>query len=171
MGKRTCMETALAKLNYRMRTEHELRKALSEAGFNNDEIDDSLEELKEYGYIDDLRFVREFYKSYRRKNWSRNRIIRALGEKGITSGMARDALDDFEGSQEFESLGLNSDERTEALKVGRDMARIQLNSGKNIDDNFLRKIGRRLTTLGYDTGCCYFVMKKIREEGNDSLEE
>ncbi|MBQ1401403.1 MAG: RecX family transcriptional regulator, partial [Firmicutes bacterium] len=73
---RTCMEAALAKLSYRMRTENELRKALEELEFDSGDIDSTIDELKTLGYIDDERYVREFYRSSRRKNWSKNRMIR-----------------------------------------------------------------------------------------------
>ena len=164
MGERTCMEAALAKLNYRMRTEAELVKSLKELEYSGDDIAAALEELKAYGYVDDERYIREFYRTSRRKSWSRSRIVRALKEKGISGSLANDTIDDFEDSDEFQDLGLFQDERELALKVGQDMARVQIGRGRSLDDNFLKKVGRRLTSLGYDTGCCFYVMKKLKDE-------
>ena len=166
MGERTCMEAALAKLNYRMRTEAELEKALRELGYAGEDISATMEELRNFGYLDDERYIREFYRISRRKSWSRSRIVRALKEKGITGSQAENVLDDFEDSDEYRDLGLDQDERDLALKVGRNMAGIQLGRGKSLDDNFLKKVGRRLTSLGYDTGCCFYVMKKLKDEAS-----
>ena len=171
MSKRTCMETALAKLNYRMRTEEELRRSLKDLDYDKEDIDKTLEELISYGYVDDDRYVREFYRISRRKRWSRNRILRALKEKGISSVRAVNVLDDLEASGEMEDLGLSFDERETALELGIDMAQSQLRSGKEIDDNFLKKVGRRLTSLGYDTGCCFYVMNRLRDRAKDLSEE
>ena len=165
------METALAKLNYRMRTEEELRRSLKDLDYDKEDIDKTLEELISYGYVDDDRYVREFYRISRRKRWSRNRILRALKEKGISSVRAVNVLDDLEASGEMEDLGLSFDERETALELGIDMAQSQLRSGKEIDDNFLKKVGRRLTSLGYDTGCCFYVMNRLRDRAKDLSEE
>lgn len=170
MGERTCMEAAIAKLNYRMRTEAELEKSLKELGYTEEDIEATLEELKTFGYVDDERYVREFYRTSRRKSWSRSRIVRALREKGISGSLANDTIDDFEDSDEFTDLGLSQDERELALKVGRDMARVQMGRDKPLDDNFLKKVGRRLTSLGYDTGCCFYVMNKLKDEARSMPE-
>ena len=171
MDKRTCMEAALAKLNYRMRTEFELRNALRELEYEGTEIDETIDELKNYGYLDDERYVREFYRTSRRKNWSRKRIELSLKEKGIAQRISKEVIDDFELSSEYSNLGLNSDERQVALEVGLNMARTQLSRGKTIDDNFLKKVGRRLTSLGYDPGCCFYVMNKLKGLKNEPLNQ
>ncbi|MBR6473223.1 MAG: regulatory protein RecX [Firmicutes bacterium] len=162
MDKRTCMEACLAKLNYRMRTESELRGAMKGLGYEGDEISETLEELKSFGYVDDERYVREFYRTSRRKNWSKNRIVNALREKGIAASFAKEVLDEFEASSEFADLGLETDERAVALEVGEAMASTQISRGKHLDESFLKKVGRRLTSLGYDPGCCYYVINRLR---------
>ena len=165
------MEAALAKLSYRMRTESELRKALEELEFDSGDIDSTIDELKTLGYIDDERYVREFYRSSRRKNWSKNRMIRALADKGITAGRAKAVIDDFEASDEFEDLGLTSDERSQALELGRNMFEKQIMSGKPCDEKFFGRVGRRLMTLGYDSGCCYYVIRKLKDMGHTHVQE
>ena len=44
------------------------------------------------------------------------------------------------------------------------MADEQLAKGKEIDDKFLSKVGRRLMSLGYNSGVCYYVIGRIRED-------
>ena len=162
---------ALAKLNYRMRTESELRKSLRELEFSDEETDAVLEELINYGYIDDERYIREFYRTSRLKNWSRNRIIRALGDKGISRAKASEVMDEFEDSDEFSDMGLTSDDRAQALELGRNLLRKHIASSKAADDRFWGKIGRRLMTLGYDQGCCYFVIKKLKDLVKSGIRE
>ena len=45
MAGRTCMEAALSKLNYRMRSREELRGILDGLGYDSDEISETLDEL------------------------------------------------------------------------------------------------------------------------------
>ena len=165
------MEAALAKLNYRMRTESELRKSLKELEFGDDEIEETVVELRAYGYLDDDRYIREFYRSSRRKNWSRNRMIRSLQDKGISQTRARRVIEEFETSDEFSDMGLISDDRSQALELGKTMLEKHISQGKDPDDKFFGKVGRRLMTLGYDQGCCYYVIRSLKEIGRSVIQE
>ncbi len=167
---RSCMDAALAKLNYSMRTARELRKSLLELDFDPEEVDSVIEELKEYRYLDDERYAIEFYKKCRRKNWSLERIIRGLGEKGIGRDTAEDMLGRFFESDEFQDTGLEEDERTVALKVGMDLYDKHIARGKEVNDSFLGRVARRLGSLGYDTGTCWYVIGKIRDLRKEDTE-
>ena len=130
MGKKTCMETALNKLNYRMRTEGELRKTLEELDYSGDEIRDTLDELKDFGYLDDLRYSKEFLRNSRKKSWSLSRIRRALREKGVDPEVIDNAFYDAEDSGELTEEGLSLDDREAALQAGIKMAERELAGGK-----------------------------------------
>ena len=172
MGKRSCMDAALAKLGYRMRTEKELVKALEELEYGPEEIADSLERLKDYGYLDDLRFAKEFLRSSRKKSWSLSRIKRALREKGVEGDTIEQAFYEALDEAELSEDGTLMDDRETALKLGSKLAGQQLGSGKPADKKFLSKLGRKLTSLGYDTGCCFYVINKIRDQfGGEEVEE
>ena len=121
MAKRTCMETALSKLNYRMRSKAELTKALAELEYDSEEISKTIEELETFGYIDDRRFAEEFIRSSARKNWSSSRILRALREKGITKDMAEEAMD-LHLDEEESGTDPGSFDRERALNTGFKMA-------------------------------------------------
>ena len=150
------METALSKLNYRMRSKAELTKALAELDYDSDEISETIEELETFGYIDDRRFSEEFIRSSAR-------ILRALREKGITKNMAEEAMD-LHLDEEESVTDPGSFDRERALNTGFKMADEQLAKGKEIDDKFLSKVGRRLMSLGYNSGVCYYVIGRIRED-------
>ncbi len=163
MAERTCMEAALSKLNYRMRSKAELTKALAELDYDSDEISETIEELETFGYIDDKRFSEEFIRSSARKNWSSSRILRVLREKGIAKDIAEEALD-VHLYEEESGTDLGSFDRERALSTGFKMADEQLARGRETDDKFLSKVGRRLMSLGYDSSICYYVIGRIREE-------
>ena len=160
--KKSCLDKALAKLNYRMRTESELRKSLKEDGYEEGEIEETVEELKNFGYLDDARYIREYYKVSKRKGWADRRILNELKRKGIKSDFADNTIQDFKDSDEFSDLNLEEDEKVTAYEVGVKMAKSQINAGKALDDKFMAKVGRRLMSLGYNSGCCYYVIGKLR---------
>lgn len=169
MAKRTCMEAAMSKLNYRMRTKAELKSALADLGYEQDDIAETIEELVAFGYLDDARYSEEFIRSSSRKNWSSSRILRSLREKGISAEMADEAMDKHLDSEES---GYSADafDKERALKTGLKMAEEQIAKGKELDDRFLGKVGRRLMSLGYGSGTCYYVIGRIRNRSKEEDE-
>ena len=170
MAGRTCMEAAMSKLNYRMRTKAELKSALTDLGYEKEDIAETIEELESFGYVNDERYSEEFIRSSARKNWSSSRIIRALIKKGISSEMAEEAMDNYLASDDIR-FSPDSFDRERALETGLRMAEEQLAKGKNIDERFFGKVGRRLMGLGYGSGTCYYVIGRIKEKANTSEQE
>ncbi|MDL2224634.1 recombination regulator RecX [Eubacteriales bacterium OttesenSCG-928-M02] len=58
--KPSAMDRALHYIGYRMRTEKELSDYLAKKEYDSGEIDEVLTRLKEYGYVDDMAFCREY---------------------------------------------------------------------------------------------------------------
>lgn len=162
MAGRTCMEAALAKLNYRMRSASELRSSLKEMGYEDAEIEDTINELKNFGYVNDQRYSEEFIRSSARKNWSTSRMVRSLKEKGIPAEDAEKAMREHIGSED-EGQSFGSYDRERALETGLKLADEQIRKGKPMDDRFFGRVGRRLMSLGYESGVCYYVIGVIRE--------
>lgn len=89
------------------RSEHNIRQKISMAGYRGSFVDDAIDSLKEYGYIDDLRFARYYAESMRdTKGRSAFAISRSLYEKGIS----RDVIDTVMGE-------LDIDEEPQILKA------------------------------------------------------
>ncbi len=89
------------------RSEQNIRQKISMAGYRGSFVDDAIDSLKEYGYIDDLRFARYYAESMRdTKGRSAFAISRSLYEKGIS----RDVIDTVMGE-------LDIDEDAQILKV------------------------------------------------------
>lgn len=158
-------EAALRKLSFRARTEKEIRDFLAEKEFAGEEIEDTVAFLKEYDYLNDERYCRQYYIYGRSKGKALFRIIRELEQKGIPSSVSKNAIDDMENDAEYESQLV--DDREAALKVGLKMAQAQKSDNKPVDEKFLARVGRRLMSLGYSSGTCYFVIGKIKDYGKD----
>ncbi len=158
-------DAALRKLSFRARTEKEIRDFLAEKEFTEEEIEDTVSFLKEYDYLNDERYCRQYYIYSRSKGKALYRIIQELKQKGISSSVSKNVIDDMENDAEYE--GKLVDDREAALKVGLKMTRAQKNENKPIDEKFLAKVGRRLMSLGYSSGTCYFVIGKIRNYEKD----
>ena len=65
------MDMSLRYLQYRSRSQKEMEDYLEGKGFDRDIIDEVIEKLRGYGYIDDLAFARD---------WVSNRMSQAHGE-------------------------------------------------------------------------------------------
>ena len=156
-------DAALKKLGSRARTEKEIRDHLRSLDFTTEDVNDAVDFLREYNYINDERYCRQYYAYARPKGKALYRIIRELEQKGIPAHVARTALEDMEAEPEFGEEVIS--DRDAALEVGFKMARQQSASGKDFDQKFLARIGRRLAGLGYDSSTCYYVMNKVKDYG------
>ena len=162
MKKRTCEEYALFKLNYKMFTEKEMRDALKKEEYEPEEIDETIEALKRLEYIDDKKYIVEYFKSGRKKYWSQYKISYELEQKGINPEMTKSVIEDYKSSDEFEGP---YEDRIVALKLGIIMAKDQISEGKSLDDKFFGKVGRRLMGLGHTKRTVYYVIDKLRNPG------
>ena len=70
-------------LNYRDRSEWELRDKLADSGFSEDEIEDAVEYVRSFHYIDDLRFAKRFLEIHQ-ENRSERRLRQDLKGKHIS---------------------------------------------------------------------------------------
>lgn len=80
----SCKEYALRLLSFKDRTENEIRKKLSEKGFGEEEVEEVIVFLKEYGYVNDLRYAEKFISdAVKIKKWGHNRIVSELLMRGV----------------------------------------------------------------------------------------
>ncbi|MFL5892332.1 MAG: regulatory protein RecX [Solirubrobacterales bacterium] len=100
MPKRDAFEAALAALNRKERTAHELALWLKRRDFDLEEIESALRRLFEAGALDDERFARLFAEDKRElSGWGAERIREALLERGVERStidavLAADSYDD-----------------------------------------------------------------------------
>lgn len=93
-------QQALKLLNYRPRSEEEIRKNLKEHGFPEPVIEATVERLRNSGLVDDIRFARSWVEN---RNEFRPRSRRALAfelkRRGISGQALESALEDTDDSE------------------------------------------------------------------------
>lgn len=104
-------ELALKALNYKERTESELRSWLGEREVEAGEIDEVIALLVEAGAIDDASFARRYAEDKRElAGWGPDRITRALEGRGVSRELIEGALaGDDEDAQLVRATGLLRD--------------------------------------------------------------
>lgn len=156
---KSAYDAACGKLNYRMRTEKEIRDFLQEAGYGSAEIQETIEEMKSLGYINDARYCEEFFRYGKGKARSEGRIIREMVQKGISPEFARNMIEDMKARDEEEY----EDDRQTAMHTALKMAQARLEEGKPPEEKFYAKVGRRLFQLGFDSGIIYGVIADLKK--------
>ena len=128
------MDMSLRYLQYRSRSQKEMETYLEGKGFDRDIIDQTIEKLKSYGYIDDLAFARDWI-SHRMaaKPMGKAMIKREQYYKGIDSQIIDNSLEQVTDDEEEEQaykLALkyikryqNLDKREKFYKMGQALAR------------------------------------------------
>lgn len=89
---REAVNKAMKLLQYRPRSEMELREKLTAAGFTGAETADAIEYVSSFGYLNDQRFAENYVISYRGKK-SRMVMKRELRAKGVDEIFIEEALE------------------------------------------------------------------------------
>ena len=66
------------------RTEKEIREYLKMKEYSQSQIDDAVEKLREYSYLDDVAYGAGFIRQAAAKGWGRSKIDRSMAEKGVS---------------------------------------------------------------------------------------
>ena len=101
-AKKRCLNL-LQKKTY---TEYQLRKKLKEGFYPDELIEEAVEYVKSYHYIDDYRYACEFI-FYHKDTESRKKIEEKLRKKGISQEVLQRAQDDSYDDGEEENVELN----------------------------------------------------------------
>lgn len=95
-----CRKKAMNLLNYRDRSEWELRDKLGNSGFSEEEVEDAVEYVRSFHYIDDLRFAKHFIEIHQ-ENRSERRLRQELKNKHISEEFIEIAFEEvFSGETE-----------------------------------------------------------------------
>lgn len=133
------------------RSEQNIRQKISMAGYRGSFVDDAIDSLKEYGYIDDLRFARYYAESMRdTKGRSAFAISRSLYEKGIS----RDVIDTVMGE-------LDIDEDAQILKALSSKGYNEENI-RQIDDKERQKLISSLMRKGFSYDLISIYVRKLQ---------
>ena len=117
--RRGAMDAALKYLGYRSRTRAQMEEYLRGKDFPTDTIDDVVEKLIGYGYLDDQRYAREYMESkLRERPMGRMRIRMVLKERGIGEGAIEEALAGY-GEDEEQAQAMACLHKQIALRRGK----------------------------------------------------
>lgn len=84
---------ALHLLEYMDRTEKNMRLKLAQGGYPPDVIDETIDFLKSYGYIDDKKYAYRYFNT-RSEGKGRRRLFQELYQKGVHSAQVQEAWEE-----------------------------------------------------------------------------
>ena len=85
---RTARDCALSLLEYRDRTEAEVRRKLKEREYDPEAVEETIVFLKEYHYLDDQEYARKYVRTA-----GAGKSIRQLRQSLLSKGISREILD------------------------------------------------------------------------------
>lgn len=163
-------ETALIYLSYRERSEMEVKDHLKGKDFSAEEIEETIQYLKEFNYLNEERYCEAFLRMGTAKGRGPLRLKQELRMKGISGEVIEAQLADyFMGDQERENglkearkvFGRRETQRWSLLDEPED----EPDGETVLDEKLLAKAGRRLASLGYRNSVIYEILERLRREG------
>ena len=102
IGKRAT-KRAMHILERQERTEYQLREKLLQNGYPEESIEDAIDYVKHYHYVDDLRYAKTFIRYHQEKR-SRRRLYNDLRQKGISTDVITRSLEEEFSSDERQQI-------------------------------------------------------------------
>ena len=147
-------EKAVSYLNSRPRTRQEVMRHLKDKGFSEEEILETVKELEEYHYIDDLAYSRMYFEYGFEKGRGRNRIRRELAEKGVSSEIIEIAYDELEEVPDEFEMALSI---AGSIVRGIDPSELEYSEKRKLEG----RIGRRLVGRGFSMDTIHKVAGRL----------
>ncbi len=155
-----CSQKALDLLSRRSHFERELERKLTQRGYDEAEVADTLEHLREQGLIDDRRTAVEFVRSrLARAPEGRRRLRAELARRGVASEIITEVLE-----QETDD-----DDRDLARLAAERWQRTRSRPGRSVD---LEKaaLARHLAGRGFSQRAVYAMLDEMLRTGDDLSE-
>jgi len=152
-------DAAYSYLEHRGRSVREMRTHLSDKGFDGNDIEEVIKELKVSNYLNDVEYVIAYIDYGLRKKHGMMRIRRELSERGVSSDDIASGIDDYE---EERGVDLAEEEAAAAMAEA-----LRITADRPADVRLMGKVGRRLSTLGYGTDTVYHVIGVLMKGGGD----
>lgn len=129
-----------------MKTQSQVQKYLFDKGFSSAVVQNTIEKMKEYRYVDDSEYVKSYVHTYQQTK-GKKRIVFELKQKGI--------------EQEYINLidDLIDDQKEYALALAQKFAK-----GKQMDQKNVQKLYRHLATKGFDFETCRYCANCLANE-------
>ena len=144
-----CKDSALKTIERSYKTEKEIRDKLLNKEFDEETVEKTINFLKEYTFIDDLKFTKMYVKD-RIRTQGRNKIKYALIQKGVNKYLVDEVLEELD----------RNDEEERALLI---CEKKYLTICKREDDDFKikNKLIRYMLGRGYEYEVARNVVSKI----------
>lgn len=152
--KRTALDKALTHISVSMKTEQAVRDFLRQKGFLGNVSDYVVEKMKEYGFLDDAVYAKDYVESVGKRKGSR--LIRMeLRKKGVAEDCIEAALEE------------RGDENDAAISVAGKYLR-----GKEMTAAMIRKTYMYLLSKGFDYDTANAALREIvAERKNGEVED
>ena len=162
-----CKSLALRYVSMQIKTEGQVAEYLKKKDFEKEIIEEAIEYLRQYNYVNDAEYCKAFFKEGCRKGKGRRRIEQELSNKRVSREVIKCAIDElvsYDNPEYDEFLQEVGSEKERALAVGRKMLRQHEELGKVADKNFMARVGRRLVSLGYGNDVLYSIIGTLMNE-------
>lgn len=140
---------AMKLLEYMERSEKALTERLEKEEFSADAIRDAVEYVKAFGYVDDVRYARN-YLAYRMSVKSKQKLMQELYSKGIDRETAEIA---WEEASELEE----PDERA----IIRNTIEKKYEAGTELSEKEMRRLYGQLARKGFRSGDIFSVLDEM----------
>ena len=134
---------ALSLLTDMDRTEAQLRQKLKQKSYEDTVIEQTIEYVKSFGYIDDAKYAQRFVES-KKKTKSKQEMTAMLSQKGVNRGLITEALD----------ICYTSEDAVEAI---RNLVKKKNYSFQDSTDKEKKKICEYLLRKGF----CYDDIRQV----------
>ena len=151
---KTVRECALALLEFRDRTERELRQKLKEREYSAEEIEETVLFLKEYRYLDDEAYAGRYIRSCAARK-SRRQIRADLERKGV--------------SREVIDLQLQEEDVDEDGQIKKLLQKKGYEPGKRLEPAEYRRVMGALGRRGFSGEAIRRVAEDMRQEYEELL--
>ena len=147
--KQTALDKALTHITVSMKTEKEIRDFLARKGFLQNVCDYVVDKMKEYGFLDDALYAKQ-YTEYAGKKKGARLIALELKRRGVDDETARNAVAEIEDGDQA------------ARRVLEKYMR-----GKELNRDTLRKAYAHLVSKGFDYDTARSALKSLGDEDED----
>ncbi len=153
-------ECAVKKLSRKEMSANELRDFLAKKEYAAEDIDRVVSDMKEFGYLNDVRFAEDFLIYDLGRGRSLKKAFCDLRQKGVSDDDIRAGYDEY-----MDEFG-EPDERRAALDEAKKVLIAADLAPGHIPDDMREKIdgriARRLFSRGYSQSLIYDVLREIR---------
>lgn len=168
-SERRAESMALNYISYRDRSVLEMQNYLEKKGFSPDETEACLENLTEWGLLDDESFCRKFIRHSKDKERGSIRIRYDLKHKGIADEIVESCMaEELSWEEEIEialAIGekiLSHEASGRKDEEDREDGEDEEEEARIFDERLKGKIARRLASRGFSGSIVYTVLNKLK---------